>query len=184
MTRGGDDGRGPGLALVGYRGTGKTTVGRLVAGRLGLPFLDADAELVRAAGRAIPEIFASDGEGHFRDLEGRTLEALTAGPPAVVATGGGAVLREANRRALRRFGLVVWLTAGPDALAERLRHAPGDRPALTPEGLLAEIAGVLEARTPAYEATAHAAVATEGRTVAEVADAVLIAFNESRGPSR
>ncbi len=184
MTRASDSKPGRGLSLIGYRGTGKTTVGRLVAGRLGLPFLDADAELERLAGRPISEIFASNGEGYFRDLEGHTLQALTAGPPVVLATGGGAILRESNRRALRRFGVVVWLTAGADALVDRLRHAPGNRPALTAAGLLAEIAGVLAARAPLYEEAADAVVATEGRGIVEVADAILIASARCREPSR
>lgn len=167
---------GGGLVLIGYRATGKSTVGRIAAERLGWPFRDADEELERASGRRIPDIFREHGEEHFRELEGRTIASLTAGPRAVLATGGGAILREENRRALRRFGLVVWLTAEPKLLADRLRHSPGGRPALTSAGLLAEIADVLEARTPLYEETAHVVVPTGRRPAREVADAVLAAF--------
>jgi shikimate kinase len=166
-----------GLALVGARGTGKTSVGRIVADRLGLPFADADQELQRRAGRSIAAIFAEPGEPAFRDLEEEVLGALAARDALVLATGGGVVLREANRRALRRFGLVVWLTAEPDVLADRLRRDAGGRPALTAAGTLAEIAAVLAARIPLYRAVADATVDTTGRTPAEVADAVLEAWS-------
>jgi shikimate kinase len=171
-----------GLALVGARGTGKTSVGRIVADRLGLPFADADEELQRRAGRPIAAIFAAQGEPAFRDLEEEVLAALATRAGLVLATGGGAVLRAANRRALRRFGLVVWLTAGPDVLAGRLRRDVGGRPALTAAGTLAEVAAVLEARTPLYREVADATVETAGRTPAEVADAVLDAWSRPHSP--
>jgi shikimate kinase len=165
-----------GLALVGARGTGKTTVGRLVAARLGRPFADADQELERRAGRTIAAIFAAQGEPAFRVLEETILGELTTRDGLVLATGGGAVLREANRRALRRLGRVVWLTAAPDLLADRLRRDPAGRPALTAAGTLDEIAAVLVARLPLYRAVADVTVDTAGRSPDEVADAVLAAW--------
>ena len=165
------------LALIGARGTGKTSVGRIVADRLGLPFADADAELERRAGRSIAAIFAAEGEPAFRDLEEQVLGELTARDGLVLATGGGVVLREANRRALRRFGLVVWLWAEPDVLAERLRRDVGGRPALTEAGLLGEIAAVLAMRIPLYDEVADTMVDTVGRTPAEVADIILTAWS-------
>ena len=165
-----------GLALVGARGTGKTSVGRIVAARLGLTFADADQELEQRAGRTIAAIFAEQGEPAFRVLEEATLGELTTRDGLVLATGGGAVLREANRRALRSLGRVVWLTAGPDVLAERLRRDPAGRPALTAAGTLDEIAAVLAARLPLYLDVADATVDTTGRTAEEVADAVLAAW--------
>jgi shikimate kinase len=164
------------VALVGYRGTGKSTVGRLVAARLGRPFVDADAALEARLGRSIRSFFESFGEPAFRDREEALLAELTSVPDRVLATGGGVVLREANRDALRRFGFVVWLTADPAVLAARLEadqsSGPG-RPALTASGTLGEVAAVLRVRTPLYRAVADAAVATDGRTPAEVADTVL-----------
>lgn len=165
-----------GLALVGVRGTGKSTVGRIIARGLCLPFVDADAELEARAGKSIRAIFEDEGEGAFRDLEEQVLADLTGGPPAVLATGGGAVLRDSNRRRLRQFGLIIWLTARPEALAARIQSNPrgvADRPALTAHGTLAEISAILEARTPIYQTIADATVDTDGRTPAEVADAVL-----------
>jgi shikimate kinase len=167
---------GRGLALVGPRGTGKSTVGRLLADRLGRPFVDADAALEARAGRSIRSIFEELGEPAFRDLEQDLLAELTADRARVLATGGGVVLREANRRALKRFGQVVWLRAEPKALTARLAADPDalpGRPALTAAGTLHEIASVLDARAPLYREVADLLIDTDGRTPAEVADAVL-----------
>jgi shikimate kinase len=165
-----------GLALVGYRGTGKSTVGQIVAERLGRPFHDADAVLELRFGRPVRSIFQEFGEPVFRDWEELVLAELATDVGSVVATGGGAVLRETNRRMLREFGFVVWLSADPAVLADRLRREPGtlgDRPALTPSGTLAEIAEVLAARLPLYREVANAVVETDSRTPDEVAEAVL-----------
>jgi shikimate kinase len=166
-----------GLSLIGTRGTGKSTVGRILAERLVRPFLDADVELEEKFGRSIASIFAEDGEAVFRDCEERVLSELTsAHPGAILATGGGVVLRAANREALRSFGRVVWLWADPAVAAARLaadRHSPGRRPALTLAGTLAELAGVLEARTPLYRSVADAVVDTSGQTPEHVVNAVL-----------
>lgn len=169
--------RGPGLVLIGYRGTGKSTVARILAERLGRPFLDADCEIEARSGRTIAALFREGGEPAFRDREERTLAELTAAHPgAVLATGGGAVLREANRRRLRAFGFVAWLTADPAELARRLAaDRPGldARPALTPAGTLEEIARVLAARSPLYAELADVVIPTDGREPQAVAEAVL-----------
>ncbi len=164
------------LVLVGYRGTGKSTVGRILAGRLGLPFADADVELEALVGRPIPAIFAEQGEAAFRDWEERVLRDLGARPGMIVATGGGVVLRERNRSLMKSFGFVAWLTADPEVLAGRLRADPGglaNRPALTGAGTLGEIARVLEERTPLYREVADAIVDTSRRTPAQTAEAIL-----------
>jgi shikimate kinase len=174
--------RGQGLALIGYRATGKSTVGRILAKRLDRPFLDADLEIEAQAGESIREIFAHRGEPVFRDWEEQVLARLTAAnPKGIVATGGGAVLREANRRRLRSFGLVVWLTALPSELARRLvsdGRGLADRPALTTAGTVAEIAEVLQARAPLYELTADAVIDTAGRSPDQVADDLIICWRQ------
>jgi len=176
---------GSGLVLVGYRGTGKSTVGRIVAERMRCAFADADVELERTVGRSIRSIFELDGEPAFRALEAEVLLDLTESPRlavGVLATGGGAVLLEANRRALRRFGLVVWLTADSETLARRLsgsRSPLADRPALTAAGTLEEVAAVLAARTPIYREAADVEVVSGGRSVFEVADSVAEAWRAS-----
>jgi shikimate kinase len=165
-----------GLALVGYRGTGKSTVGRLVAEALGRPFVDADTVLEARFGLPIRQVFRDLGEPTFRDWEEEVLHAVTADPAAVVATGGGVVLRESNRSRLKEFGFVVWLSADAAVLAGRLASDPrsvADRPALTPSGTLAEIAEVLASRLPLYREVADAEVTTDGRTPEEVARAVI-----------
>jgi shikimate kinase len=117
------------------------------------------------------------GDSVFRDWEQQTLTELIEGfPTAVIATGGGAVLREVNRRRLREFGFVVWLTAEPAELAERLESDPRGldaRPPLTPDGTIAEIARVIEIRTPLYRAVADAVIDTDGKSPDQVATAVL-----------
>jgi len=168
---------GGGLALVGYRGTGKSTVGRLLADRLRRPFVDADDWIVERSGRTIRAIFEESGEPVFRDWEERVLrEILVERPDAVVATGGGAVLREANRRLLQSFGLVVWLRAEPDELARRLEadaQTREARPSLTSAGTLREILDVLEVRTPLYRAVSHVEIDTQGKTPSVIVEEML-----------
>lgn len=173
---------GRGIVLIGYRGTGKSTVGRIVAERLGRAFVDCDRVIEARSGRAIRDLFAESGEPAFRDLEEQTLAELTDDfPAAVLATGGGAILRESNRRRLREFGFVAWLTADPEELADRLEADPtslAGRPALTSAGTLAEIEHVLASRSPLYSQTADVVIPTGGRTPDQVALAVIAA----RGP--
>ena len=109
------------IFLVGYRGTGKTTIGRILAERLGWAFADVDDRIELVAGRSIKDIFATEGEPGFRDREAAALAELCARSGCVVATGGGAILREANRAVLRANGFVVWLTAAPETVWERLK---------------------------------------------------------------
>jgi shikimate kinase len=169
--------RGPGLALIGYRGTGKSTVGRILARRLSRTFLDCDLAIEARAKRSIRAIFAEFGEPAFRDWEEQALAELTAGSPAaVLATGGGAILREANRRRLRDFGFVAWLTAHPSVLALRLeadRRGLAERPPLTTAGTLEEIVQVLEVRTPLYSELADAVIETGETSPGQVADSIL-----------
>ncbi|QSZ67569.1 bifunctional shikimate kinase/shikimate dehydrogenase [Methanofollis aquaemaris] len=158
------------VVLIGYRGTGKSTVGRILADRLGLPFYDTDAMVEARAGRSIPAIFAGEGEEGFRALECAVVADL-AGVDGIVATGGGAVLDPANVAALRRGGRVVLLEADAETIAERTTGS--DRPPLTPLPLTDEVAALLARRRPYYCAAADFAFSTAGLTPAETADAVL-----------
>lgn len=167
------------LFLIGYRGTGKTTVGRVLAERLGRPFVDADAFLEAQYGRTIKEIFADEGEMGFRDKESAVLRELAAGPPSVVATGGGVIWRDENRRVLRARGMVVWLTADADTIAERVAADPttsARRPNLTVGGR-AEIEELLRAREPLYRAAADLEIAAAGRSPEALAEAILSAWS-------
>ena len=141
------------LILIGYRGTGKTTVGRRLAERLDWAFVDADDAVERAAGKSIAEIFAADGETAFRDLEQQTVAELTQRPNTVVSLGGGAVLRSENRAAIRAGGTVVWLTASPTTIHARINAdatTGARRPNLTSQGGLAEIKQLLHQREAFY----------------------------------
>ena len=168
------------IYLIGYRGTGKSTVGRLVAAALGRPFHDADIVLEHAAERTIAEIFASEGEVGFRDRESTTLAELASRPPAVIATGGGIILRESNREILRFTGFVVWLTAAPETLWQRIQGdatTAARRPNLTATGGLAEVINLLAAREPHYRATAHRAIEAEARSPEAIAADILTGWH-------
>jgi shikimate kinase len=149
------------LVLVGLSGSGKSTVGRLLAERLGLDFVDTDELIVLWEGRSIPEIFEQQGEEAFRALERRAIASAVDGPPAVIATGGGAPIDERNRAALWEGNAVVWLDAPVAALAARVKVA-GGRPLLA-GGAEARLAQLRAAREPVY-ALAHVRVLTECRS--------------------
>lgn len=138
-----------GVVLVGLMGAGKTTVGRLVAARLGLPFIDLDARIEAEAGRPIPEIFAGEGEAAFRDRESAAIRALAGEPPAVVATGGGAPIRDDNWTILRSLGLTVWLDLDPAHAAERAARQ-GGRPLLADVDPVARMQALHTARAGRY----------------------------------
>jgi shikimate kinase len=144
------------LTLVGYRGSGKSTVGRLVAARLAWPFIDIDHEVEVRLGMSIAAYFKQHGEGPFRDVEQAVLAEVLAQPGTkVVATGGGAVLREANREVLLAHGgLVAFLEVPIPVLQERLRHGGQGRPSLTGASVADEVEAVLALRAPLYRAVA------------------------------
>lgn len=159
------------IVLVGFMGTGKSTVARLLAERLGVERVDLDECIVREAGCSIAELFETKGEPYFRDMESRLLDALMQSPePFVLATGGGAVLREANRDAMLRGGFVVALTADADQIIARVS---GDkaRPLLAGDAA-ANVRRLLEQRKDAYD-FAHVRLDTSGLPPAAVADRIL-----------
>jgi shikimate kinase len=163
------------LFLIGYRGSGKTTVAAALARRLAWPWLDADAELERRAGKSIKQIFADKGETAFRDLESDVLADLAARERHVIALGGGVVLRPENRKLLASRGKVVWLTAEPETLLARINADPttGERrPNLTSQGGPAEIRSLLAERTPLYAACADLTIAGDPLTPDQIADQI------------
>lgn len=152
------------LFLIGYRGSGKTTVAAALAEQLGWPWLDADAELERRAGKSIKQIFAESGELAFRDLEAAVVADLASREQQIIALGGGAILRDQNVQAIQTSGKVVWLQASPETLVARIHADPTTverRPNLTGQGGLAEIRELLAARSPLYAACADLTIDAE-----------------------
>lgn len=161
------------LYLCGYRGTGKTSVAESLAPILGMPWVDLDVEIERAAGKTIREIFADGGEVGFRDQESDCLGRWAAEQsPSIVSLGGGAILRSSNRQQIAATGRCVWLTAATDTILARISSdaTTGDRrPALTDRTQRDEIETMLAERAPLYRDAADCSVSTEGRTIEQVA---------------
>jgi shikimate kinase len=167
--------RGPNLYLVGMMGAGKTTIGRLLGRRLKLPFLDCDHEIERRCGVKVPLIFDIEGEGGFRARETQVLAELTALEGVVLATGGGAVLAEANRRRLAAGGTVVYLCARPEDLYERVRQ-DRNRPLLATADPLARLRELYLQRDPLYREVADLIVDTGRQSVQSLARSLVEQF--------
>ncbi|HEY0825668.1 MAG TPA: shikimate kinase [Ramlibacter sp.] len=161
------------LFLVGMPGSGKSTVGRQLSRRLQLPFFDSDHVIEQRLGCSIREYFEREGETAFRDLEEQVLAELAAGPDAVVATGGGAVLREANRRTLRAAGKVVYLRSSPEELYRRLRHDT-QRPLLQVADPMAKLRSLYAERDPLYRETAHFHIETGRPSVPTLVNMIIM----------
>ena len=138
------------IVLVGMMGAGKSTIGRRLAARLNLPFVDADTEIEAAAGMTIPEIFELHGEPHFRDGEARVIARLLDAGPAVLATGGGSFMREETRRRIAEKAVSIWLKADPDIIMRRVRRR-ADRPLLQTADPAATVSRLLSEREPVYQ---------------------------------
>ncbi len=168
------------IFLIGYRGSGKTTMAQLLAARLGRNWIDADDLVEARAGKTIAAIFAEDGEATFRNWEAQVVAELCGRTQTVIGLGGGAVLREESRRAIQAAGPVVWLTASVETIQERMTadaSTASRRPNLTAAGGRIEIEKVLAVRTPIYRACATIVVDTEGKEPSEVADEIVAQLN-------
>jgi shikimate kinase len=160
------------LVLVGYRGTGKSAIARKLGALLGMATVSLDSEIVREAGLPIPEIVASSGWVHFRDLEERLCHKYGAKAGIIIDCGGGVVEREANMVSLRRGGFVVWLRATPATIVARI-GGDGSRPSLTgSKSFTEEVEEVLARREPLYRRLAHLCIDTDARSLDELAAVV------------
>lgn len=162
------------IVLVGLMGAGKSAIGRRVAQRLGLPFVDADAEIERAAGQTIEEIFASHGEAAFRDGERRVIARLLADPVHVLSTGGGAFMDPQTRELVARRGISIWLKADLDVLLRRTARRT-NRPLLNQGDPAQVLAALIEKRYPVYATADLTVESTDGppeQTVQRVLDAL------------
>lgn len=169
------------LVLIGYRGTGKSTVATLLAERLGMEVVSLDAEIVRHAGRSIPDIVAEHGWPHFRDLETAVTQQVSARDHLIIDAGGGVILRDENVGNLRRHGKLFWLRASVPVIVARIQGGT-ERPALTAgKSFTAEVEDVLRERTPRYQAAADYELDTDGRRPEEVAAEVARLFTAACG---
>lgn len=169
------------IFLVGLMGAGKSSVGRLLAKRLGKEFIDCDHELERRTGVRIPVIFDIEGEPGFRAREAALLEELVARENIVLATGGGAVLAAGNRKRLAAHGCVVYLRAAVDELWRRTRHDK-QRPLLQTADPRARLAELLEAREPLYREVAHVIIDTGAQSLPALAERIVKRLGEPQSP--
>ena len=153
------------ISLIGLPGSGKSSVGRQLARRLQLPFSDSDHVIEQQLGCSIREYFEREGEERFRDVEESVIDQLTQGGPGVLSTGGGVILRQANRLRLRQHGQVVYLNSSPDVLFRRLRHDV-NRPLLQVADPLNRLRDLHTLRDPLYRETAHFVIDTGRPSVA------------------
>src|SRR5579872_1887561 len=138
------------VVLVGMMGVGKSSIGRRLAARLGVPFVDADAEIEKAAGMSIADIFAQHGEAYFRSGEARVIARLLDSGPQVLASGGGAVMNADTRAAIKAKGVSIWLKAEIDVLLRRVAKRKSERPMLQTDDPSETLRQLLIAREPVY----------------------------------
>ncbi len=161
------------MVLIGYRGTGKSTVGKMLAARLGRELISTDAEIVKRAKRSIPEIVAQQGWEYFRDVESAVCQDLAGRDQLVIDTGGGVVLRPQNVEVLKRNGKLIWLTATIETITSRI-GGDTQRPSLTgTKTFVEEIAEVLQDRMPKYKASADYVIQTDDRSIPQVVETIL-----------
>ncbi|MFN8624916.1 MAG: shikimate kinase [Candidatus Binatia bacterium] len=160
------------LVLIGYRGTGKSTIAQILGTKLGMAVVSLDQEIVRQAGRSIPAIVAEHGWTYFRDLESAVTKRVAQQEHVIIDAGGGVILRKGNVECLRRNGKVFWLRAAIPAIVARIESGT-DRPALTAgNSFTEEVEEVLRERTPLYEAAADYRIDTDRLTAEHAADEV------------
>jgi shikimate kinase len=173
--------------LIGLPGSGKSTVGRQLARRLGLPFRDSDHVIEQQIGCSIRDFFAREGEAAFRDLEQVAIEELMTLPAGVFATGGGSVLRQANRERLRSAGRVIYLSSTADEVFRRVRN-DSNRPLLQVDDPLERLRALHAERDPLYRETAHVVIKTGRPSVSRLVNLILKELEASghharRGPA-
>lgn len=168
------------IALVGLMGAGKTTIGRRLARALGLPFADADAEIVAAAGQSIAEIFAAHGECEFRRGERQVIARLLQEPPMVLATGGGAFMDPRTRQLMKDKAITIWLKAPLDVLMKRVSRRD-DRPLLKEDDPRAVMQKLMEERYPVY-AEADITIETSGGPHGRAVAAIIAALRARQAP--
>ncbi len=167
------------IVLIGFMGTGKSTIARELAKTRQMNIVEMDEEIVRRRGKSIADIFKEEGEEYFRDLETALLKELQTKENQVISCGGGAVLREENVRVMKKNGCVVLLTALPQTIYERVKNNT-DRPILQGNMNVEYIASLMEKRREKYEKAADIVIATDGKNVSQICEEMLQKLAESR----
>ena len=168
------------IALIGFMGTGKTAVGRLLAKKLDGQFIELDSLIEQKAGKPIPEIFQQDGETAFRDLEIEVTKEVARKKDAVIACGGGIVLNNINIDRLRAGGGIVYLTASPGAILKRVSNEAGQRPLLEVDNPALTIRNMLKFRKPFYERAADITINTSKLDINAVAEQIIEKLKENK----
>ena len=167
------------IVLIGFMGTGKSTIARELAKTRQMNIVEMDEEIVRRRGKSIADIFKEEGEEYFRDLETALLKELQTKEHQVISCGGGAVLREENVRVMKKNGCVVLLTALPQTIYERVKNNT-DRPILQGNMNVEYIASLMEKRREKYEKASDIVIATDGKNVSQICEEMLQKLAESR----
>jgi shikimate kinase len=169
------------IVLIGYRGTGKSTIADLLAVRLSMRVVGMDAEIVTRAGKSIPEIVEESGWDHFRDMESQVAADFGNEDGLIIDAGGGVIVRDQNIESLGKNGLVFWLTADEQTIVERIKDDT-QRPSLSEsKSFVEEVAEILAERGPKYEAAADHAIDTAGQSAEEAAEAIADIFQVETG---
>ena len=170
------------LFLIGYRCTGKTTIGKAIAAAIEWSFVDADTLLVRECGKPIKDIVDTEGWDAFRRMERSTLKQICTADRQIVATGGGVVLDKANIKAMKTSGMVIWLGATAETIQKRMlqdKNTGNFRPALTDKGRMEEIEDLLLKRNPYYESASDFSIQTDDVPVSKITQTIIEKLNES-----
>jgi len=170
------------LVLVGFMGSGKSSVGRILSSLTGFALVDTDTLVAQQAGQSIPAIFKQRGEEHFRALESEVLQSLVGRIGLIVATGGGVIIKEENRKLLARIGPVVWLDASTDQLFQRIKNSK--RPLLRTDDPRRTVEELYRSREPLYRETATIRIDSGALTHRQTAEAVLAAVQRQQQQSQ
>jgi shikimate kinase len=169
------------IYLIGFRCTGKTSVGKIIAQKLGMGFIDADDELVKQQGVTIVDMVDTHGWDYFRDKESDVIKDISEMDNIVVATGGGVILNKTNVECMKRSGIVVWLKANSETIEQRMLQdtkTDESRPSLTSKGIIGEIQQTIEERSPLYKAAMEFYISTDNVGIEDVADKVILKINK------
>ena len=165
------------IFLIGFMGAGKSTIARSLVQKLNFPLIEMDERIVKEQGMPISEIFDRYGEEHFRDIEGELVKTIGTLEPSVVSCGGGTVLRPENVENMKKSGKIVFLTATPQTIYERVKNS-SDRPILNGHMNVPYIAELMEKRRPVYEGAAELTISTDGKSREEIADEIIRRLEE------